>query len=319
MKSNTTINLFDLADYSDASVVKQEIRRIAPLITTEFDYDLLEDIYGDILKIFNGAYPGYRASSTRYHNIDHTNSVVLALIRLAHGLVVEGYTISARSLMLGLIGALFHDSGLIQTTDDLEGTGAKYTVGHEERSICLMSAQLKLKKFHPAAIDDCAQIIRCTTMKLSPSQISFSSQEIELMAKALSTADLLAQMADRFYLEKLPFLFMEFEEGGLQKFESPFDLFRKTESFYHSVVRKRLRNDLSGVDKLMQSHFRNYLGIDRDLYAEAISKNLEHLKILENDAGQGYQSLLLKLRRGGIIQKNMSQILKHENGCRTES
>ena len=41
------------------------------------------------------------------------------------------------------------------------------------------------------------------------------------MGKVLGTADLVAQMADKNYQEKLPLLFLEFQEAGMEEFESP--------------------------------------------------------------------------------------------------
>ena len=63
----------------------------------------------------------------------------------------------------------------------------------------------------------------------------------------MGSADLLAQLADRLYLEKLLLLFMEFEEARLPEFETALELLQKTADFYDSVARKRLDEQLGGV------------------------------------------------------------------------
>ncbi len=289
--------LYDLVDSSSPPQILIEIKFVFALIHPDFDPRRFENAYSDIIRLFKGEYPGYRASNTKYHNLEHTCSVALALVRLVHGLGVDGYHFTPRITELGAIAALFHDTGLIQTEDDMEGTGARYTVGHEERSINFMKGYLAAEGFSAEDIEECTQIIQCTTLDLSPDEISFNSDQLRIMGQVMGTADLIAQIADRSYLEKLPLLFMEFEEAGMEGFESPLELFKKTEAFYHSVARKRLTDEMGGVGKAAQSHFRERWGIDRDLYGEAMQKNIEYAKKIETDCPDSYDCLKRSLRR----------------------
>ena len=50
----------------------------------------------------------------------------------------------------------------------------------------------------------------CTVTALE--EIPFRSDETRAMGRILGSADLIAQMADRTYLEKFPLLFEEFQE-----------------------------------------------------------------------------------------------------------
>ena len=75
-------------------------------------------------------------------------------------------------------------------------------------------------------------------------------------------------MADRLYLEKLIYLYSEFREGKVPGFESEFDLFKKTESFYEDISKKRLSEELGGVSNFMKIHFKHRFGVDRDYYQE---------------------------------------------------
>ena len=291
------IKIYDLVDISSPQQTLIEIKYVLALTHPDFDPCRFEKAYSDIISLFEGRYPGYRVSNTKYHNLEHTCSVTLALVRLVHGLTVDGCYLTPRITELGVLAALFHDTGLIQTVDEQKGTGAQYTVGHEERSIHFMQGYLADKGFSDADIENCTHIIQCTILDLAVDSIPFHSDEIKTMGQVLGTADLIAQISDRTYLEKLPLLFMEFEEAGMDGFGSPLELFQKTGEFYHSVARKRLTNEMGGVGKAAQSHFRERWGIDRDLYDEAMQKNIQYAKKLETDCPDSYECLKDKLRR----------------------
>jgi len=121
-------------------------------------------------------------------------------------------------------------------------------------------------------------MIKCTELFFPMADISFNSEEVWTMSKVVGTADLVAQMADRNYQEKLPLLFMEFQEAGMEGFETPLELFRKTEEFYRKVARKRMKNELEGVYSAALYHFRERWKIDRDLYEESIKYNIRQMK-----------------------------------------
>jgi hypothetical protein len=106
----------------------QEIRTsLREMYQDQFPYQELSLIEADIFDLFRGDFPGYRHSTTSYHDLPHTLSVYLATARLFHGAFLAGKIISAKATFNGIIAALMHDVGLIQTEDDTEGTGAKYT------------------------------------------------------------------------------------------------------------------------------------------------------------------------------------------------
>jgi hypothetical protein len=262
------LRLHELTDIRSTSETFAEIKKILLLIDPSFDSLFIENVYNDIIRLFNGNYPGYRASNTKYHDLEHTCAVTLATARLMHGIHVQNQTFSSRVIQLGLIGALFHDTGLIQTVEENDGTGAQYTIGHEDRSIALMERYLSDKGFSAEDFLDCSHIIMCTKLSLPLNEIPFRSEETKTMGKVLGSADLIAQMADRNYLKKLPLLFLEFKEAGMAGFETPLELFENTGEFYHSVARTRLAEELGNVSAAARYHFKNRWGIDRDLYAK---------------------------------------------------
>ena len=291
------LRLHELTDIKSTSETFAEIKKILLLIDPSFDSLLIENVYNDIIRLFNGNYPGYRASNTKYHDLEHTCAVTLATARLMHGIHVQNQTFSSRVIQLGLIGALFHDTGLIQTVEENDGTGAQYTIGHEDRSIALMERYLSDKGFSAEDILDCSHIIRCTKLSLPLNEVPFRSEETKTMGKVLGSADLIAQMADRNYLKKLPLLFLEFKEAGMAGFETPLELFENTEEFYHSVARTRLAEELGNVSAAARYHFKNRWGIDRDLYAESIKNNIKNMREITGVCVENYACMIKKIRR----------------------
>ncbi|MGE4299709.1 MAG: hypothetical protein AB7E47_16945 [Desulfovibrionaceae bacterium] len=291
--------VYDLIALSGPEAMLQELRHIGGLLDMHEEMALLESAIADTVRLFGGSYPGYRASNTAYHDLGHTASAALTLARLMHGSRVEGAGFPPRKAYLVLVSALFHDAGLIQTEDDTDGTGAKYTVGHELRSITFVQRYLSSLGFSHSDIAFCANAISATMLALDFAEIPFESEENRQLGRMLGTADLLAQMADRLYLEKLLLLYMEFREARLPEYRSAYDLLVKTDSFYNELVKNRLSNTLGGVDHYQRAHFRERWGVDRQLYAEYIVKNIKYLTFILNQYGNDYRA---KLRRGGILQ-----------------
>ena len=270
--------LHDLTDTSSSAETLAEIKNILSLIDPSLDPLPIVKIYEDIIRLFNGEFPGYRASNTKYHNLEHTCSATLAAARLIHGLHIQGQVLPPRLVQLCLVGALFHDTGFIQTEEEVEGTGAQHTIGHEKRSIAFMEKYLTDNGFSQEDIRDCSHIIMSTDLFLSLAEIPFNSEEVRTMGKILGTADLIAQMADRSYQEKLPLLFLEFQEAGMEGFETPLELFKKTEEFYRKVARKRMTGELEGISSAALYHFRERWKIDKNLYEESIKYNIRRMK-----------------------------------------
>jgi hypothetical protein len=102
----------------------------------------------------------------------------------------------------------------------------------------------------------------------------------------LGTADLIAQMSDRAYLERCrDFLYQEFKIGEIsgpasnnQPFESPVALLDQTPDFIRNTITKRLDGLFGSVYRYAAEHF----GGD-NLYMEGIDKNCKFLETLLNE------------------------------------
>ena len=289
--------LYDFADPADAECVRRDIETTMREFYPDYDGALFKDAFESVERLFFGHYPGYQASNTKYHDFEHTCSVVLCQARLIYGAIDQGQAFTQDEMVKGLLSALFHDVGLIQTDDDTVGTGAKYTVGHEERSIQFMREYLG-DKLSEEDVEDIADCIRCTILAMSPTKVAFRAEPMRMMGRFLGTADLLAQIADRYYLEKLLLLFEEFKEAKLPGYDTALDLLSKTRGFYQEVARKRLDNDLENVERFIRPYFQRRWDVDRDLYAEAIHRNLDYLDKILAGCGGDIDCFMQGLRRG---------------------
>ena len=118
----------NLLNLDSIQKVLEEVMYILSLFSPDFDTKPVKNAFITTVNLFKGIYPGYRECKTEYHDLRHTTHTLLAMVRLTHGAVLNGMSLSNRNICVGLISALLHDSGYIQEEDDREGTGAKYTV-----------------------------------------------------------------------------------------------------------------------------------------------------------------------------------------------
>ncbi len=279
-----------------------EMQEIIAAIIPGCDEAFLARIHADMNGIFAGTQRGFRESQVKYHDLRHTRSVALATLRLFHGLHCEGVALPPDILRLGIICAYFHDTGMLLTVSDSAPSGAAYLKNHEQRSVAFLRQYMRDHGFPRAYLDNCEPIINCTNLTIDPHELSFESPEIELAGFVLGTADILAQMADRYYLECLPLLYMEQQDAGIQRHPSPLALMRQTTAFYHEVIEQRLHKGFKETCRFMRVHFRERWRLDRDLYMEFIDKNIRYLEdvLRWHDSGEGDLHLYLRRRQPPI-------------------
>lgn len=266
-----------------------EMIRIFKELSPESNPDYITKIYEDLTGIFSGDFEGFRESSTRYHDLRHTRNVALATIRLFHALHCESVHLPPDIIKLGLICAYFHDTGMLLTVKDSKPSGAAYLKSHEERSISFLRDYMHKRGFPGAYFDNCESIINCTNLTVEPDTINFESEEIKIAGHILGTADILAQMADRYYLESLPLLYMEQQDAGILQHPSSLALMRQTTMFYHKVIENRLKKSFTNKCISMRTHFQEWWQLDCNLYMEYITKNIRYLEevVRKHDSGEG--------------------------------
>lgn len=302
MENKDTSNIVYLVDLVDTRIpnsVCEEVKYILSLMFESPDTTRFESIFTNIVHLFNGEYEGYQKCTTDYHDLTHTLDALLAMARLIHGYSIANNQLSEKSVHLGLVSTLMHDTGYIQSADDTTGTGAKYTLIHISRSIAFMEKYFKDNGYGKSDFDFCSNCIWCTNISEDVTGFPFSSREEEIVGKMLGITDLMGQMADRNYLEKLILLYIEFEEGKVQGFNSELDLLEKTIGFFN-FTKKRFSEYLGNLDKYMIYHFIERWNIHEDLYTRAFNKNAEYLEYIIANNPETYHTFL---RRDGILDE----------------
>ncbi len=275
----------------------EEILLLAEKICPSIDLKLIREIHNDLTSFFSGSSPHFQKNTLPYHNLRHSQMVVLASARLFHGLHCNNVHISSDTFFKGILAACFHDTGMLLLESDPTHSGMKHIANHEARSILFLSKYAAHKGFGEDISRDCATIINYTDLESDPATFDFHPHDIQLAGQVIGSADILAQMADRYYLECLPYLFNEQETGGINKHSSALELMEHTAVFYHNVVLKRLTNTFYNTSQAMQTHFRERYNVDRNLYIENIDKNIIYLK-----------KIILKCSNINCLEKHLKRI-----------
>lgn len=246
--------------------------------------DILQ-AFNDIARLYRGEYPGYYACDTSYHDIQHVLDVTLAMARLMDGCMraSAAEVLSERLFRFGIVTALYHDCGYIRHRKDTRHmNGAEYTKTHVSRGGRFLEeylVKIGMGDLAPVA----ARTLHFTGYEVPVGRIRVDP-EFRLIGNLLGSADILAQMADRCYLEKCyDRLYPEFVSGGIARqqsadgkevvvFASGAHLIYQTPRFY-STAKKRLNVDLGGYCKYVESHFGG-----ENLYFTELDKNIEHAR-----------------------------------------
>ena len=247
--------------------ILQNIRTICETNYSDNDITLIERVLHDVIDLFHGKKPGYQACDTEYHNLFHTFQTIPPFVGMIDGWnKSEGSPrISKKYFTFGTIGVLLHDTGYIKAAGDNDGTGAKYTFVHMERSVEFARLYLKEIGFADDDIPCILNIIRCTGVTLNI-DIPFHNNEEKIIGYALGTADLLGQMSTDDYIDKLPVLYNEFVEAyrfmdmdklkghGPAMPESADDLIRSTPKFYEDIALARFKL-MDSLHEYLRFHF----------------------------------------------------------------
>ncbi|HUK04968.1 MAG TPA: hypothetical protein VLV90_07800 [Burkholderiales bacterium] len=243
--------------------------------------------FADIGRLYAGEHPDYEPCDTEYHDIQHVLDVTLAMARLMDGYERNrnGYpALPAAGFSLGVVSALFHDFGYLRRrTDRRHRYGAEYTLTHVSRGSRHLRRYLPrigLRRYAASG----AALVHYTGYERPVETIRLSDTLLRRVGQMLGTADIIAQMSDRCYLEKCrDRLYPEFVLGGLARrrlpggrtqvvFSSGDDLVRKTPGFYLTAA-KRLDLQLARAYEYAGRHFKG-----QNLYLEEMQKNVRYAK-----------------------------------------
>lgn len=292
MVTNEKLQLSMLIDHDNPSEVLEEAKNIFKLNYETKAFDIIENCFNLTEKLFRGEFPGYRSCNTEYHDFGHTLDCFLATIRLIDGRNISARSLSEETAANLLMAAMLHDTGYIQEAWDTTGTGAKYTKIHVTRSIEFVAKNADKYMLDTDRIAQISDFIEFTGLRSDGRAIE--EDDVALAGSILGTADLLGQMSDRKYLEKLLFLYHEFTEAGLEGFETEFDILKKTLAFYESTM-VRLNKNLMRCYEFAEYHFRSRFRVKENLYIEAIEKQMQYLKKIIDDSSSNFRSKLKRI------------------------
>ncbi|MEX0976700.1 MAG: hypothetical protein WDZ50_06350 [Woeseia sp.] len=251
-------------------------------------FDKMWLAFYDFERLFTGKFPGYRGCDTTYHDMQHSLDMTLALARLVAGYErssEEEDRLGPQRAQMVIVTSLFHDAGYIRHAErDRDfSNGAEFTLSHVSRSADFLRRYLpELGLARDAAIS--SMIVHFTGYELELDDIEPDDPRDAICGHLLGTADLIAQMADRCYLEKCrDRLYKEFVLGGVAidnakpgeyrvRYESGIDLLRKTPVFYQQVSRDRLYAKFNRAYRYIEVVFDG-----QNPYVDAIRSNMEHL------------------------------------------
>jgi hypothetical protein len=288
MKNDSTRfrrNNFDVANIvnvTDPASVSDAVECIFLDLYPHASSAILKSAVSDISRMYRGEHPDFAPCDTGYHDLQHIMDVTLACARLMDGyerMQSNGNSLGEELFAFGILMALFHDSGYLRMRNSEMGKqGAEFTLIHVARS------EDRLKNYllgaGMGALSDAAHVVHFTGYEIPVDHIQVASPAYRVIGNLVASADILAQMSDRCYLEKCyDRLYNEFVLAGIARrrdgsgneqvvFSSPQDLVIKTPEFYRGA-RKRLDVTLNGVYHYAEKHFNG-----PNLYLEAIEKNI---------------------------------------------
>lgn len=286
-----------LGNVHDTGEVEAQVAGIVGSFAPGHDLSRFHAAFDLLDRAFDGKLPGYQNLKTLYHNRTHTNEVVLCTARMLHGLHLAGQGVDGDCLDAALIGALLHDVGYLMSDEEAAGTGAQFTASHVMRGVEF--ARRHLGGLPESTLDATTKVIMLTDHRKHPDWVTFDNLQQQRAAYATATADLIGQMANREYLERVLFLYYEFEEAQMGGFADVHDLLEKTTAFY-TMTRGRLDKDLHGMSINLARHFGKHTGSERNFYQESIDRNLAYLNRV---VGTEREHRLDKLRRGHVVEK----------------
>ena len=214
--------------------------------------------------------------------------MTLAMARLVEGhdrVSPAAEALGARRAVLGVVIALLHDSGYMRRASEASvENGAVFTKIHVSRSADFLARYLPTLGFGAEA-ETAARLVHFTGYEMDVDDIKVAEPKDRLLGYMVGTADLIGQMSDRMYLEKVrEFLYEEFVWGKIAReqlpdgreivrYSSPDDLIIKTPGFYEYVARTRIQKKLASADRYAESHFGG-----ANPYQSEIDRNFDFLR-----------------------------------------
>lgn len=268
-------------DTRDVEAVCAESDRVYRSMYADADPGFFPWACSSFQAVFGGRYEDYLPIDVPYHDRQHTMQGLLCLVRLLHGRHTADVrpAIPRRVFELGIVAILLHDSGYLKRAADTEGTGAKYTLIHVDRSRAFAGSFLGEHGYSAAEIKTVQNMIQGTAMNTAPVEIPFATDVERTVGAALATADLIGQMSADDYVERLPELYREFtescryfgERAARLRYDSAEALIANTPSFWQSYVKPKLEDGCQAMYRYLNDPYPD----GDNVYLSRVEANVE--------------------------------------------
>ncbi|HWD22235.1 MAG TPA: hypothetical protein VG591_03795 [Burkholderiales bacterium] len=283
-------NDYDVTDSvrtTDPAAVAAEVIRLYQSLYDDPAAAQLGQAFRYAADLYRGKHPEYCPCDTEYHDVQHVLDVTLAMARMLHGYVrgrrASEPALASEVFRVGVLAALFHDFGYLRRRNDRKHRyGAEYTLTHVSRSAAFLRRYVCELGMEDRYARAAAALVHYTGYERPAETIRIGDTLLRRVGQMLGTADIIAQMSDRCYLEKCrDRLYPEFVLGGLAwrrrpgmrrlpVFASAEDLVHKTPTFYVGAAR-RLELPLARAYEYATRHFGG-----ANLYLEEMQKNVRY-------------------------------------------
>jgi hypothetical protein len=217
-----------------------------------------------VSQVATSVLPAIAHSDALYHDLEHTIAVVSVGQEILRGKQIREHNVSCQDWADFIISLLCHDIGYVKGVCQQDAVEQRtYATGIGDQIIVIApgATDASLTAFHVdrgkifveetlsnQPLLDLAAIkhnIELTRFPVPQDQLHQDTVSDAGLARA---ADLIGQLSDPYYLEKIPALFYEFEETGTNQilgYHHPGDLRSGYPTFFHTVVYPYIRQALS--------------------------------------------------------------------------
>ncbi len=245
----------------DPTSVEVEVQAAYLAMFPHGDRLFVPQVFGWAIDCFTGSYRDYQAVDARYHDFEHTLQGTLCMARLLQGRYEAKAQpeLTQRIVQLGLLAILLHDTGYLKKRNDSEGTGAKYTVTHVERSAEFAAQLLTDKGFGPGEIKSVQNMIHCTGVDANLIAIPFQG-EMEKTILYSEFAEAVRYTKDRSHF--------------IAAFSSAADLMQRTPMFWDKYVQRKMDRDFGSLYRYLNDPYPS----GPNSYLERIEANMARLR-----------------------------------------
>ena len=204
-------------------------------------------------------------SDAMYHDVEHTCLVTLCGQEIFCGKKIKEGNLSSKDWLHFTISLLFHDIGYVknilqkddgndQITNDSNKvicltptqTDATLTPFHVERGKLFIDQRVWNEHIDKNILMDLISYTQFPKPEIDK-PIGAEGEKFQALANLVGSADLIGQLADPMYDEKIPRLFYEFQESGTAEkmgYHSPQDLREGFPGFFINFVRPHIQSAL---------------------------------------------------------------------------